>query len=57
MSYVFLHGLGQNAQAWDKVQSHFPGAICPDLAQCPDYPSLYQTLTRSEERRVGKECM
>ena len=45
MSYVFLHGLGQNAQAWDKVQSHFPGAICPDLAQCPDYPSLYQTLS------------
>lgn len=45
MSYVFLHGLGQNAQAWDKVQSHFPGAICPDLTQCPDYPSLYQTLS------------
>lgn len=45
MSYVFLHGLGQNAQAWDKVQSHFPGATCPDLAQCPDYPSLYQTLS------------
>lgn len=48
MSYIFVHGLGQTASAWDKVLQRLEGqseCVCPDLPE----------LTRGKEVRQYAE--
>lgn len=49
MEHIFIHGLGQDASAWDKTLSHMKGlsALCPDLPELlqgreADYETLYR---------------
>lgn len=46
MNLILLHGLGQNAAAWDKTIENFPDSIspvCPELSELAkgDYDKLY----------------
>ena len=53
MKYIFLHGLGQTPDSWNKVlkELHSPEtALCPNLAKLmpdgnADYPSLYTAFS------------
>ena len=33
MKYLYLHGLGQNADSWNKVTEVFDNSLCLDLAE------------------------
>lgn len=48
--FVFLHGLGQTPDDWDKVLKHLDGIgefICPDLTKMCGDPADYRDLYRN----------
>lgn len=50
MELILIHGLGQNAAAWDKTAAYFPesvSAVCPELSEMyksGGYNSLYSAF-------------
>ena len=56
MKTVFLHGLGQNADAWDSVLAVLPGtdAVCLSLYTLPEGESSYSNLRRSVEEQLER---
>lgn len=65
MKYIFLHGLGQNASAWDdtiKVLNIKEDVLCPNLADWLDnqkscYNTLYYALERYCEQVDEPVCL
>lgn len=62
MQYMFLHGLGQDASAWNTTMSYVKADtnyICPDLFSLPnhgraDYSALYHGIEECCESVSGK---
>lgn len=50
---IFLHGLGQDSSAWDRVICSRNGCRCIDLFPLPCYS--YQALRDKLEKELGKE--
>lgn len=62
MSYIFAHGLGQTASAWDKVLERLerqPECVCPDLPELirgkevKQYAELYEIFSGYCDRVSG----